>query len=129
MFETATYTEFRLSSNWSLDYSIITWGYKARVWIRLKQILKIQDTRTPRSIELKIGTSVAQSSEQAPFTSEIVGSILATDSCMTLVWKESVNALPKVVGFLRFPPTGNIDRVGWDYSSIPDPSTVAVRRD
>ena len=26
-------------------------------------------------------TSVAQSSEQAPFTSEIMGSILATDSC------------------------------------------------
>ena len=64
------------------------------------------------------GASVAQSSEQAPFTSEIVGSILATDSCMTLMWKESVNALPKLVGFLRvlrFPPTGNVDRVGWDY--------------
>jgi hypothetical protein len=31
--------------------------------------------------------------------------------------KESVNALPKVVGILRvlrFPPTGNVDRVGWD---------------
>ena len=31
--------------------------------------------------------------------------------------KESVNALPKVVGFLlvlRFLPTGNVDRVGWD---------------
>jgi hypothetical protein len=27
------------------------------------------------------GASVAQSSEQAPFTSEFVGSILATDSC------------------------------------------------
>jgi hypothetical protein len=27
------------------------------------------------------GASVAQSSEQAPFTSEPVGSILATDSC------------------------------------------------
>ena len=36
---------------------------------------------------------------------------------MTLVRKESVNALPKVLGFLRvlqFPPTGNVDRVGWD---------------
>jgi hypothetical protein len=36
---------------------------------------------------------------------------------MTLMWKELVNALPKVVGFLwvlRFPPTGNVDRVGWD---------------
>jgi hypothetical protein len=58
---------------------------------------------------------VAQLSEQAPFTSEIVGSILVTDSCMTLMWKESVNALPKVVGFLRIAPTGNVDRVGWDY--------------
>jgi hypothetical protein len=63
------------------------------------------------------GASVAQSSEQAPFTSEIMavmGSILATDSCMALMWKESVNALPKVVGFLRvlqFPPTRNVDRV------------------
>ncbi len=31
--------------------------------------------------------------------------------------KESVNALPKVVGslrVLRFPPTGNVDRVGWN---------------
>jgi hypothetical protein len=46
---------------------------------------------------------------QATFTSEIVGSVLATDSC-----EESVNALPKVVGFLRvlwFPPTGKL--TGW----------------
>jgi hypothetical protein len=28
-----------------------------------------------------LGASVAQSSEQAPFTSEFVGSILATESC------------------------------------------------
>jgi hypothetical protein len=36
---------------------------------------------------------------------------------MTLVRKESVNALPKVLGFLQvlqFPLTGNVDRVGWD---------------
>ena len=26
--------------------------------------------------------------------------------------KESVNAVPKVVGLLRFPPTGKVDRVG-----------------
>ena len=39
---------------------------------------------------------MAQSSEQAPFTSENVGSILATELC-----EESVNALPKLVGFLR----------------------------
>ena len=30
---------------------------------------------------------------------------------MTLVKR----VLPKVVGFLRFPPTENVDRVGWDY--------------
>jgi hypothetical protein len=37
------------------------------------------------------------------------------DSRYELMWKESVNALPKVVGFprvLRFPPTGKVDRVG-----------------
>jgi hypothetical protein len=36
------------------------------------------------------------------------------------LWKESVNALPKVVGFLRvlrFPPTGKVDRVGQDKHS------------
>jgi hypothetical protein len=53
-------------------------------------------------------TSVTQSSEQAPFTSDIVASILATNSC-------ELNALPKFVGFFRvfpFPPTGQVDRVG-----------------
>ena len=37
------------------------------------------------------------------------------DSRYGLMWEESVNALPKVVGFLRvlqFPPTGEVDRVG-----------------
>jgi hypothetical protein len=37
------------------------------------------------------------------------------DSRYRLMWKESVNALSKVVGFLqvlRFPPTGKVDRVG-----------------
>ena len=55
-----------------------------------------------------------QSSDQAPSTSEIVGSILATDSCEKSQ-SRSVNALPKVVGFLRallFPLTGNVDSVG-----------------
>ena len=28
------------------------------------------------------------------------------------VWEEFVNTLPKVVGFLRFPSTGKVDRVG-----------------
>jgi hypothetical protein len=39
------------------------------------------------------------------------------DSRYGLMWKESVDALLKVVGFLRvlrFPPTGKVDRVGWD---------------
>ena len=48
---------------------------------------------------------------QCPLTFEVLPRPLP-------MWKESVNALPKVVGFLRvlrFPPTGNVDRVGWDY--------------
>jgi hypothetical protein len=52
---------------------------------------------------------VEQSSDQALKTSEIVGSILDV--------KRPVNALPKGVGFLRalrFPPTKNVDSVGWD---------------
>ena len=46
------------------------------------------------------------------FTSEFVGSILTTDSFEK---SQPVNALPKVVGFLRvlwFPPTGKVDRTG-----------------
>jgi hypothetical protein len=46
-------------------------------------------------------------------TSEFVGSILATDSC-----EESVNALLKVLGFLRFPPPGKVDRVGYRISIV-----------
>ena len=37
-----------------------------------------------------------QAPEQTPFTSEIVGSILVTDSC-----EKSLSTLPKVVGFLK----------------------------
>jgi hypothetical protein len=47
---------------------------------------------------------------------DIVGSIPVVD-IMISMWKESVNALPKVVSFLRllwFLPTGNVDRVSWD---------------
>jgi hypothetical protein len=47
------------------------------------------------------GALVVQSSEQAPFTSEIVGLILT--------------ALLKVVAFVQmllFPPAGKVDRVG-----------------
>ena len=43
-------------------------------------------------------------------SSELVGLILAMYLC-----EETVNTLPKVVGFLRvlrFLPTGNVDRVG-----------------
>jgi hypothetical protein len=43
--------------------------------------------------------------------------ILADSGLVTLMWEELVNALPKVVGslrVLRFPPTGNVNRVGWD---------------
>jgi hypothetical protein len=43
--------------------------------------------------------------------------ILADSGLTTLMWEEFVNALPKVVGslrVLRFPPTGNVNRVGWD---------------
>jgi hypothetical protein len=66
---------------------------------------------------------VAQSSKQTPFTSEMVAPILATDSCDKI---ESVNVLPKVVGFLQvekskvvgflvwFPPTWKVDRVHKD---------------
>ena len=60
------------------------------------------------------GASVTQSSEQAPFTSETwVRSSMRT-SLITLMWKEYVNALPKVVGFLRalrFLPQGKL--TGW----------------
>jgi hypothetical protein len=48
--------------------------------------------------------------------SEIVGSILAVNRLVCgLIWKESVNAVPNIVGFLRalwFPRTGKVDRVG-----------------
>jgi hypothetical protein len=57
-----------------------------------------------------IWTSVAQSSGEAPFTSEIVGSILALRTCV-----KRVSALLKVVCFLRvlqYSPTGKVDRVG-----------------
>ena len=70
--------------------------------------------------------SVLQSSEQAPFTSEFVGSILATDRLMR---KESVNALSKVVGFprpLRFPLTRKL--TGWiRLSTVKKVITIAVR--
>jgi hypothetical protein len=46
-----------------------------------------------------IGASVAQSVRASAFHLRFVGSILATDSCMTLVWKESVNAPAEIRGF------------------------------
>jgi hypothetical protein len=58
---------------------------------------------------------VAQSSEQALFTSEFVHGF---DSRYGLMWSESVNALPKVVCFLPFPPTGKVDRVGCGINTV-----------
>ena len=58
---------------------------------------------------------MAQSLGQMPFTSEVVGSILAKG----LMWRESVNAVPKVVGLLRAlqpPPTGNLTGCGKRHS-------------
>ena len=56
---------------------------------------------------------VTQSSEQAPFTSEIVGrsSHRTNDTYVKRVRQRSAESR----GFLRelwFPPTGNVDRVG-----------------
>ena len=48
------------------------------------------------------GASVAESTEQAHSTAEWVQSPIRTQHIHV-----SVNALPKVVGFLRFPPIGN----------------------
>ena len=55
--------------------------------------------------------SVAELLEHG-FTSEFVGWGLSFDSMHDIH-----NAFGKVVGFLRvlwFPPTGKVDRVGWD---------------
>ena len=55
--------------------------------------------------------SVLQSSERASFTSWVRIQLGTTGH----VKRVKVNALPKVVGFLRvlrFPPTGNVDRGG-----------------
>ena len=56
-------------------------------------------------------------SKQALSSSKIVGSILATDSwnlcekSQSTLWRKSW----VFSGYsLRFPPTGNVDRVGWD---------------
>ena len=82
--------------------------------------------RSPRRLIMCIvlinsyGTLVAYWSVRSSFTSEVAGSILSENflnvtrtQCSTHV-KESVNTLPKVVGFLRalrFPPTGKL--TGW----------------
>jgi hypothetical protein len=60
--------------------------------------------------------SGAHSSKQAPFTFD--------SDCVDTAHDTYVNiydTLPKVVGFFRvfrFPPTGNVDRVCWDYPHI-----------
>jgi hypothetical protein len=62
---------------------------------------------------IKQGASVAKWLAHLPFTSEAAGSSRLEPS--PHVKRVKVNALPKVVGFLRvlrFPPTGKVDRVG-----------------
>jgi hypothetical protein len=67
-----------------------------------------------------MGLPVAKWLAHLPFTSKVVGSNLNENFSMWLepsphVKRVKVNALPKVVGFLRvlrFPPTGKVDRVG-----------------
>jgi hypothetical protein len=66
------------------------------------------------------GASVAKWLSHLPFTSKVAGSNLGENISMSLetsphVKGVKVNALPKVVGFLRvllFPPAGKVDRVG-----------------
>lgn len=56
---------------------------------------------------------VTRLSGQAPFTSEIVGLILAADSLHSFK-KELVDALPKFVGFPGTLATGNVNRAAYD---------------
>jgi hypothetical protein len=76
--------------NYKCSSDLTTWIYTVH------STSKIQHRSVHRLYFLR--ASVAQSSKQASFTSEFVGLILATDSCEL---KESVNALPKVMGFIR----------------------------
>jgi citrate synthase len=69
-----------------------------------------------------LGASVAKWLAHLPFISEAAGSSLSKNFLNAMrpepshhVKRVKVNALPKVVGFLRvlrFPPTGKVDRVG-----------------
>ena len=67
-----------------------------------------------------LGASVAKWLAHLPFTSEAAGSSLSENflnatRTQSSCEKSKVNAMPKVVGFLRvlrFPPTGKVDRVG-----------------
>ena len=69
---------------------------------------------------VKLGASVAKWLAHLPFTSEAAGSSLSENflnatRTQSSCEKSKVNALPKVVGFLRvlrFPPKGKVDRVG-----------------
>jgi hypothetical protein len=62
---------------------------------------------------LSCGASVAQSSEQAPFTSEIMGSTLARDSCMRRVCQRSAEGRGFSPGARpRFPLTEKVDMQG-----------------
>jgi hypothetical protein len=62
---------------------------------------------------------LAQTSEKVAFTSKIVCSILAVD-LWHLCEKSQSTLCRKLLGFLwvlQFPPTGKVDRVGWDEHS------------
>ena len=67
-----------------------------------------------------------QSKQLSPLRSWVRFSLRTHDTSVKRVIQRSA-----VVGFLRvlrFSPTGNVDRVGWDEPHT-DPSTVAVLRD
>jgi hypothetical protein len=73
-----------------------------------------------QNLTCSLGASVAKWLAHLPFTSKVAGSNLNENFSMWLepsshVKRAKINALPKVVGFLRvlrFPPTGKVDRVG-----------------
>jgi hypothetical protein len=80
-------------------FPTLTWGFAGAVVSRQK------------SSTSHMGATKRNNFGQRP-TALWVRFSLWIDSCM---WKESVNALSKVVGFLqvlRFPPTRKVDRVG-----------------
>ena len=93
--------------------------------VSLSQLMetgKRKDTHSNQELCLlyRDGASVVHWSDHSPFTSKVPSSIpnkvmLMWTRTQSLCEKSIVNALPKVVGFLRvlrFPPTGKVDWVG-----------------